>query len=124
MSRDKIIKSHDRTGAAGSLVPFLPLRALPLLVLQHHPHRLREDLLQTLLRKGAALYVLALHLLLNDFPRRLPRYRRRLRVLVRFFSLLPQVDLIPHENLGGLGNALLQLREPLAIRGKVLFSWR
>ena len=81
--------------------------------LQDHPHGLVEHVLEADLCKGAALHILALELLLDDFLGGFFHDGRFLRVLFLEGILVPQIDLISHEYFGGVPDDVLQFWVPL-----------
>lgn len=78
-------------------------------------HGFIEDVFEAFLREGTAFHILALELLLDYLTGCLSHYRGLFRVLLVDRVLLPQVDLVTHEDLGHVAHVLLQLRIPLNI---------
>lgn len=105
----------DREGsdevAAGGLL-FLLDHGLHLL-LQDHAHGLVEDGLEALLRERAALHVLAFELVLDDLPCGFLHDGGVLGVFFHHGELVPQIDLVAHEDLRHVPDVLLQFGIPL-----------
>lgn len=97
--------------AAGGLLFLLDHRLH--LLLQDHPHGLIEDRLQALLRERTALHVLAFELVLDDLPCSFLHNGRILGVFFHHGKLVPQIDLVAHEDLRHVPDVFLQFGIPL-----------
>lgn len=93
---------------------FLLLRHRNLLLSNNDPHGFVENILEALLRKSAALHVLAVKFLFDDFAGGLPHNGGILRILFGIGIVIPQVDFVPHKDLRDVRHVVLKFGIPLS----------